>query len=165
MKQDQVTADTSRGDDTNPWTAWMGASHGMPFPGGPAQDAWSYWRDACQRAVLFWDVMRQRGDNYFANTAKTAPNVLKFEFTLVADGRKLPRPVNYALVRITPPREHLPARAHTSTNTSHPFVLPAAFTSPCSGQTPARSSFAEAITSSGAAFRHVTRSGTPRAWA
>jgi hypothetical protein len=103
VKQDQVTADTSRGDDTNPWTAWMGASLGMPYPGGPAQDAWSYWRDACQRAVLFWDVMRQRGDNYFANTAKTAPNVLKFEFALVADGRKLPRPVNYALVRITPP--------------------------------------------------------------
>ena len=53
--------------------------------------------------MLFWDVMRQRGDNYVANIAKTAPNVLKFEFTLVADGRKLPRPVNYALVRITPP--------------------------------------------------------------
>jgi hypothetical protein len=81
----------------------MGAVWGTPPSGGLAQDAWSYWRDACQRGVLFWDVMRQRGDNYVANIAKTAPNVLKFEFTLVADGRKLPRPVNYALVRITPP--------------------------------------------------------------
>ncbi|MGH8735661.1 MAG: DUF3141 domain-containing protein, partial [Burkholderiales bacterium] len=70
-----------------------------------AQDAWSYWRDACQRAVLFWDVMHQRGDNYLANTAKTTPNVLKFDCTLVADGRKLPRPVNYGLVRITPPAD------------------------------------------------------------
>ena len=103
MNQDQTTADTPRTHENDPWAAWMGASAGMPFPGGPAQDAWAYWRDACQRAVLFWDVMRQRGDNYFANTVKTAPNVLKFEFTLVADGRKLPRPVNYALVRITPP--------------------------------------------------------------
>src|SRR5262249_7894926 len=108
MKQDQVTADTSRGHDTNPWTAWMGASWlgataDMPFPGGPAQDGWSYWRDACQRAGLFWDVMRQRGDNYFANTAKKAPNVLKFEFTLVAHGRQPPRPGTYALGRITPP--------------------------------------------------------------
>jgi hypothetical protein len=53
--------------------------------------------------VLFWDVMRQRGDSHLANTAKTTPNVLKFKCTLIADGRKLPRPVNYGLVRITPP--------------------------------------------------------------
>ena len=105
MNQDQVTPNTSRADDNNPWAAWTDASAAMPFPGAPAQDAWSYWRDACQRAVLFWDVMRQRGDNYLANTAKTTPNVLKFDCTLVADGRKLPRPVNYGLVRITPPAD------------------------------------------------------------
>ena len=103
MSQDQGTADVSRVHDTNPWAAWMGAVWGAPPSGGPALDAWSYWLDACQRGVLFWDVMRQRGDNYVENIAKTAPNVLKFECTLVADGRKLPRPVNYALVRITPP--------------------------------------------------------------
>jgi len=105
MNEDQVTPNTSRADDNNPWAAWMDASAAMPFPGAPAQDAWSYWCDACQRAVLFWDVMRQRGDNYLANTAKTTPNVLKFDCTLVADGRKLPRPVNYGLVRITPPAD------------------------------------------------------------
>ena len=77
----------------------MGTGLGIP---SPAHDAWSYWQDACQRAVLLWDVMRQRGNNYLANTAKTAPNVLKFDCTLVADGRKLPRPANYGLVRITP---------------------------------------------------------------
>jgi Protein of unknown function (DUF3141) len=54
--------------------------------------------------VLFWDAMRQRGDNYLANLAMTTLNGLKFDCTLVADGRKLPRPVNYGLVRITPPR-------------------------------------------------------------
>ena len=97
MNQRQVTTDTS------PSSAWMGTAFGVMPSGGLAEDAWSYWRDACERTVLFWDVMRQRGDNYLANTAKTAPNVLKFDYTLVADGRKLPRPVNYALVRIAPP--------------------------------------------------------------
>jgi hypothetical protein len=47
--------------------------------------------------------MRQRGDNYLSNLVLTTPNVLKFDCTLVADGRKLPRPVNYGLVKITPP--------------------------------------------------------------
>jgi pimeloyl-ACP methyl ester carboxylesterase len=75
----------------------------MPFLGASAENAWSYWYDACQRAVLFWDVMRQRGDNYLENMAKTTPNVLKFDSTLIADGRKLSRPVNYGLVRIMPP--------------------------------------------------------------
>jgi len=98
MNQGQVTAEAPHAHDTNPWAAWPGASLA-----GTAGEVWSYWRDACQRTVLFWDVMRQRGDNYAANIAKTAPHVLKFEFTLVADGRQLPRPVNYALVRITPP--------------------------------------------------------------
>ena len=105
MNQDQARPNTSRADDNNTWAAWTDASAAMPFPGALAQDAWSYWRDACQRAVLFWDVMRQRGDNYLANAAKTTPNVLKFDCTLIADGRKLPRPVNYGLVRITPPAD------------------------------------------------------------
>src|SRR5215468_1353743 len=100
MSQDQGTADVSRVHGDNPWAAWMGAAFGLPSSGSTVPDVWSYWRDACQRSLLFWDVMRQRGDNYLANTAKTAPNVLKFDYTLVVDGRKLPRPVNYALVRI-----------------------------------------------------------------
>jgi Protein of unknown function (DUF3141) len=83
----------------------MGGVLVTPLSGGLGQDAWSYWSDACQRTALFWDVMRQRGDNYRANAAKTAPHVLKFDCTLVADGRELPRPVNYGLVRITPPAD------------------------------------------------------------
>jgi hypothetical protein len=30
-----------------------------------AQQASDYWMDACQRSVLFLDVIRQRGNNYF----------------------------------------------------------------------------------------------------
>jgi Protein of unknown function (DUF3141) len=62
-----------------------------------------YMIDATQRSVLFWDVMRQRGNQYRQHLAETAPHVLDYGAELVVDGRKLERPVNYALVRIVPP--------------------------------------------------------------
>ena len=62
-----------------------------------------YWVDAAQRSVLFWDVMRQRGNQFCAHMAETAPNVLNFKVELVVDGRLLDRPVNYCLVRVVPP--------------------------------------------------------------
>ena len=69
-------------------------------------DPWSeYLIDAAQRTILFWDVMRQRGNQYFEHMAEQAPNVLQFEAEVVVDGRTLTRPVNYGLVRITPPPE------------------------------------------------------------
>jgi hypothetical protein len=86
--------------DANPWIDALASVYPTA---GFALDVWSYWVDACQRSVLFWDAMRQRGNNYLENAAKTAPHVLKFECQLVVDGRKLPRPVNYGLVRIAPP--------------------------------------------------------------
>jgi Protein of unknown function (DUF3141) len=68
---------------------------------GPAIE---YFIDAAQRSMLFWDVMRQRGDQYRAHLAETAPNVLDYEVELIIDGRKLDRPVNYCLVKVLPPR-------------------------------------------------------------
>ncbi len=68
-----------------------------------AREAWAYGLDAMQRSILFLDVLRQRGERYEEHKSKQAPNVLKFDFELVMDGRKLPRPVNYALIRILPP--------------------------------------------------------------
>jgi hypothetical protein len=62
-----------------------------------------YWLDAWQRSILTLDVLRQRGNTYLEQSAKNAPNVLSFPFELVRDGRSLPRPVNYVLVRILPP--------------------------------------------------------------
>jgi pimeloyl-ACP methyl ester carboxylesterase len=76
--------------------------HVMAMAPGPALDAWNYWVDASQRAVLFLDVMRQRTEQYQEHAAKAAPHVLKFACDLVMDGRQLPRPVNYALVRVHP---------------------------------------------------------------
>ena len=68
-------------------------------------EALDYWIDACQRGVLFLDVLRQRSEHYHEHAAKVAPHVLKFGCQLLMDGRKLPRPVNYALVRIVPPED------------------------------------------------------------
>ncbi len=63
---------------------------------------WEYGIDAWQRSVLFWDVIRQRSNQYKEHVAEQAPHVLQFEFGLIMDGRTLPRPVNYALVKIEP---------------------------------------------------------------
>lgn len=62
-----------------------------------------YFIDAAQRSVLFWDVMRQRGNQYREHLAETAPNVLDYKVDLVLDGRKLERSVNYCLVKVVPP--------------------------------------------------------------
>jgi pimeloyl-ACP methyl ester carboxylesterase len=67
-------------------------------------EAWSYWVDAWQRGILFLDVMQQRSKQYEEHAAKPAPHVLKFGAELVMDGRTLPRPVNYILARVTPPK-------------------------------------------------------------
>lgn len=63
-----------------------------------------YMVDAAQRTVLFWDALRQRGNQYHQHLAETVPHVLDYKAELVVDGRTLDRPVNYMLVRIIPPR-------------------------------------------------------------
>jgi pimeloyl-ACP methyl ester carboxylesterase len=62
-----------------------------------------YWIDAWQRSILFLDILRERGNIYREHSAKLVPNVLHFDVELVRDGRTLPRPVAYGLVRIKPP--------------------------------------------------------------
>ncbi|HEY0848603.1 MAG TPA: DUF3141 domain-containing protein [Bradyrhizobium sp.] len=78
------------------------------LPGGPMSglvaSAVEYMLDAGQRSVLFLDIMRQRGDQYREHVAQTAPHVLSYAAELIIDGRKLEQPVNYALVRIIPPK-------------------------------------------------------------
>ena len=69
-----------------PWSAWYG-----------------YASDFAQRSILFWDTLRQRGNNFVEHTRQGLPPVLHFDYETVVDGRKLARPVNYALVRIVPP--------------------------------------------------------------
>ncbi len=76
-----------------------------PGAADPWTQAYAYGLDAWQRSVLYWDVMRQRGNQYLEHMAQTAPNVLSMSYSLVLDGRNLPRPVNYGLLRIDPPED------------------------------------------------------------
>ncbi len=70
-------------------------------------EAWSNWyayaTDFAQRSILFWDTLRERGNNFVEHNRAGLPPVLHFEHEMIVDGRKLARPVNYALVRIIPP--------------------------------------------------------------
>ncbi len=68
--------------------------------GGPLQE---YWVDAWQRSILLLDTLRQRGNQYLEQSEKIAPHVLEFQAELIRDGRTLPRPTSYLLVRILPP--------------------------------------------------------------
>jgi len=63
-----------------------------------------YTVDAAQRSILFWDTLRQRGNQYKEHLAEKVPHVLNFKAELVLDGRTFERPVNYALARIIPPK-------------------------------------------------------------
>ncbi|RKP49761.1 DUF3141 domain-containing protein [Pararobbsia silviterrae] len=88
------------------------SSHALPAltPWGEALQTWggaaaAYAIDAWQRRVLYADVMRERGNQYREHLAERVPNVLDFEVELVLDGRTLPRPVNYGLVRIVAPAD------------------------------------------------------------
>jgi pimeloyl-ACP methyl ester carboxylesterase len=63
----------------------------------------NYCVDAWERSILFLDILRQRGNDYLEQSSRTAPHVLNFGFNLLIDGRRLPRPVNYALVEVVPP--------------------------------------------------------------
>src|ERR671912_73952 len=67
------------------------------------RDASAYWLDFTQRSILFWDTLRQRGNNWIEHEKAGKPPLLHFEWEMVADARGFERPVNYALVRIIPP--------------------------------------------------------------
>jgi hypothetical protein len=63
----------------------------------------AYTRDAMERAVLFLDALRRRGNNYTEHLEAGAPALLKFDHALVLDGATLPEPCNYALLQILQP--------------------------------------------------------------
>ncbi|MBC5785701.1 DUF3141 domain-containing protein [Ramlibacter sp. USB13] len=80
------------------------ASGAPPSPWDAVAGATQYAVDFAQRSVLFWDTLRERGNNFVEQTRAGLPPVLHFQYEMVMDGRGLPQPVNYALVRIVPPK-------------------------------------------------------------
>ena len=75
---------------TPPWELWASGAR--------------YAVDFAQRSILLWDTLRQRGNNFIEHERQGLPPVLHFDYEMVMDGRSLERPVNYALLRITPPQ-------------------------------------------------------------
>src|SRR5258708_36583508 len=63
---------------------------------GPLAPAVDYMVDAAQRSVLFWDVMRQPGNQYREHLPQTTPPVLDYEAELVGSAPQFDRPVNHA---------------------------------------------------------------------
>ena len=85
-------------------------------------DAWRYAADAFQRGILFWDTLRQRGNNYLEHERAGKPPLLVFEHETVVDGRKFARPVNYALLRILP-SEGMKKQGVKIDNASRPYII------------------------------------------
>ena len=83
------------------WTAG-GTAPKTPF------EFWRQWSeytlDAAQRSVLYWDTLRQRGNQWLEHEAAGKPPVLKYKYEMIADARTYERPANHALVRIIPPK-------------------------------------------------------------
>jgi pimeloyl-ACP methyl ester carboxylesterase/tellurite resistance protein len=69
----------------------------------------SYAADLAQRAVLFLDVLRRRGNDFVHHEEVGPRSALAFRHELVLSGDELRRPVNYSLVRILP-KEGTPSR-------------------------------------------------------
>jgi pimeloyl-ACP methyl ester carboxylesterase len=98
------TAKSSGPDAKADGTSPTGSSSSWSMPQLAAQ-AFSYWMDSLQRMVLFWDVLRERGNAFLEHEKEGKPPVLVFEYDMVVDGRTLEHPANYALVRIRPPAD------------------------------------------------------------
>jgi len=97
---------------TKHWSERVLKAYAQPADAAPKPPAlpWDLWSsgaqyavDFAQRSLIFWDTLRQRGNNFIEHERQGLPPVLHFEHELVSDGRSFDRPVNYALLRILPP--------------------------------------------------------------
>ena len=85
-----------------------------------------YVVDGLQRAVLFLDLLRQRGNDEIEITGRSFATVLSFDHEVLMDGRSLLRPINYTLSRILPP----------SGQVTNPHRRPVVVVDPRAGQGP-----------------------------
>jgi pimeloyl-ACP methyl ester carboxylesterase len=94
-------------DEKQVWAQGSGGRDDAISAVWPAFSLWNaavdYTVDAMQRSVLFWDVLRQRGNQYLEHIQETTPHVLSFKPEPVMSGLQVRRPVNYGLVRIVAP--------------------------------------------------------------
>ncbi|WP_284180050.1 DUF3141 domain-containing protein [Rhabdaerophilum sp. SD176] len=71
---------------------------------GQLGQAWvSYLRDVGERAILTADTLRKRGNVFLEHEEAGCPPVLIYGYEIVMDGKDLPYPSNYMLLKILPP--------------------------------------------------------------
>ena len=76
--------------------------------------AFEYAVDRWQRTLLFWDVLRQRGNTYLEHIRAGQPPVLAFDYETILDAMTFDPPVNYSLVKICDRRTDAPDRRQQS---------------------------------------------------
>ena len=81
------------------FNAWLSPGW-MHFGFGAAVE---YATDFWQRSLIFLDILRQSGDQQAEMTSRRVNPVAIYDYEIVLKGESLPRPVNYALVRVVPP--------------------------------------------------------------
>ncbi len=86
----QARLEAATAQPSSPWSIWS--------------DWTQYATDTAQRSLLFWDTLRQRGNNYLEHEKAGKPPLLHFDCEMILDARTFAQPVNYALVRIVPPK-------------------------------------------------------------
>ena len=67
----------------------------------PLTELFDYQIDFYQRTVLYLDTLRQRAENMIEHERAGKPPLLDFDYEMIVDARRLQRPANYALLRIT----------------------------------------------------------------
>jgi pimeloyl-ACP methyl ester carboxylesterase len=66
--------------------------------------AFDYTNDFWRRSLIFLDILRQSGNQQAEMTSRLVNAVLLYDYEILLKGTALPRPVNYALVRVLPPK-------------------------------------------------------------
>jgi len=74
------------------------------WPMSTIRAANEYATDFWQRSLIFADILRKSGNQQADMTSRAVNAVLIFDYEVIMKGTELPRPVNYALVRVVPPK-------------------------------------------------------------
>ena len=101
-----------------------GAYAASVTPRAPPKTPVEFWRqwaeydvDFAQRSVLFWDTLRQRGNQWLEHEAAGKPPVLTYKYEMIADARTT------SGRRTTRWCASFRRRASTSTTRKRPFVI------------------------------------------
>lgn len=86
--------------EQSPRARSIAQSPAVPVPVSPGEYV-DYQRDVLERAILFWDTLRERANNMIAHERAGLPPLLDFKYETLLDARRFERPANYALLRIT----------------------------------------------------------------